>query len=393
VVRAAPDPAHVGEAVAIIVDSSERLQGDTLDSLDVLDSAGQPIPLDADVDHPWNTRWVYYTAALPDTTAEGPAAISVAGTDTRGNPGTAQATFDVIVNRPPVADAGPDQTVEQTDPAGAAVTLDGTGSSDPEGDPLDYAWDIDGDGQFDDATGATPQVLLQLGTHHMTLKVTDPGDLSDTDTVIISVVDTVSPVVAITSPQDGASYPYGAAIEFEFSAADSGSGVATVTGALEDGSPVASGTSRSDLSLNGHTLTVSATDHAGNTDTESVTFTIVNTPGTVTAGGWIELADKKGTCGFEVRYTAGDPGPSGNVQYTDHDTKMSVNATAILGLGIWGNTAAFHGTCTIDGNPGHSFRIDVVDNGEPGNTDQFRIHLDTGYDAGGVLGGGNITIH
>ena len=40
------------------------------------------------------------------------------------------------VDDPPTADAGPDQTVDEGD----LVTLDGTGSSDPEGETLTFEW-------------------------------------------------------------------------------------------------------------------------------------------------------------------------------------------------------------------------------------------------------------
>lgn len=43
---------------------------------------------------------------------------------------------DVPDNRAPSADAGPDQTVVTP----ATVTLDGSGSSDPDGDTLSYSW-------------------------------------------------------------------------------------------------------------------------------------------------------------------------------------------------------------------------------------------------------------
>ena len=58
-----------------------------------------------------------------------------------------------IANVAPTADAGGPYTVAED----GVITLSGS-ATDPAGtqDPLSYAWDLDGDGQYDDATGPTP---------------------------------------------------------------------------------------------------------------------------------------------------------------------------------------------------------------------------------------------
>lgn len=61
-----------------------------------------------------------------------------------------------------------------------AVTLDAGDSYDPDGDWLTYTWDLDDDGQFDDASGITNTVSFdEPGTYTVGLKVSD-GSLSDT---------------------------------------------------------------------------------------------------------------------------------------------------------------------------------------------------------------------
>lgn len=95
-------------------------------------------------------------------------------------------TFNPVgVNEPPVADAGPDQTVAQT-PGGTEVTLDGTGSTDPDGDTLTYFWT----GPFNGGTmtGATPTVTFPAaGAHEVMLQVDDGNTGTDSDTVTITV--------------------------------------------------------------------------------------------------------------------------------------------------------------------------------------------------------------
>jgi hypothetical protein len=99
-------------------------------------------------------------------------------------------------NNPPYADAGPDQTLEQTSRTGAEVTLDGLGSYDPDGDSLNYDWTWAGGS----TTGVSPTVTLPLGTTTVTLTVND-GALTASDTVNIKVEDTTPPDITLSGNQ------------------------------------------------------------------------------------------------------------------------------------------------------------------------------------------------
>ena len=212
------------------------------------------------------------------------------------------------------------------------------------------------------------------------------GSFGDTATAQIQV-DADPPIIGTSAAGD---YQYGA-FTVHFAASDALSGVASVVADV-DGVPVTDGQVIYPA-LGSHTLTVVATDNVGNSATQTTTFNIVNTVGKTTAGGWIELEGKKATSGFVAEYVEGAAAPTGNVTYQDHDIGMTVQSIDIVAMGVVGNHAWIYGTCTIDGLSNHWFRIDVVDNGEPGNTDMFNIVLDTGYSQGGTLGGGNVTIH
>jgi hypothetical protein len=73
---------------------------------------------------------------------------------------------------PPIANAGPDQSVRM----GAIVTLDGTGSFDREGEPLAYSW----------TQTSGPEVTLN-GTTSVRPTFTSPDDVRDNTTLIFSL--------------------------------------------------------------------------------------------------------------------------------------------------------------------------------------------------------------
>lgn len=98
-------------------------------------------------------------------------------------------------NNPPVANAGPDQIVELASCDGATVTLNGSASVDPDGDPLSYVWTWDGGA----AEGAGPAVTLPMGTTVITLTVDDGRGGSSSDTVKVSINDTTAATLKVTA--------------------------------------------------------------------------------------------------------------------------------------------------------------------------------------------------
>lgn len=99
------------------------------------------------------------------------------------------------LNRQPTADAGPNLQFDAGDQCQLAVTLDGGASSDPDGDPLTYAWS----GPFGTVAGPTPTVVLPPGTHRITLTVQDDrGGVSCPDTLFVTVRESIPPELRVT---------------------------------------------------------------------------------------------------------------------------------------------------------------------------------------------------
>jgi hypothetical protein len=101
-------------------------------------------------------------------------------------------------NQTPTADAGPDQVVECTG-AETLVALDGTGSSDPDGDLLSCQWTSD-TCTFDEPASCITDASCPHGENVATLNVNDGAEDSDPDTALITVEDTTPPQIAAPGP-------------------------------------------------------------------------------------------------------------------------------------------------------------------------------------------------
>ena len=104
-------------------------------------------------------------------------------------------------------------------PAPLEVGFDASGSTDPDGDTLTYAWDLDGDGEYDDSTEEFPRQTYPAGPHEVSLKVTDPHGAHHSDTVTINSGET-PPSVSIDSPTAALHWHVGQTINFSGSATD-----------------------------------------------------------------------------------------------------------------------------------------------------------------------------
>jgi len=113
------------------------------------------------------------------------------GLDANGNPinGTPKA-LNSTVNEPPVADAGPDQTVN----VGDLVQLDGSGSYDPDGDPLSYSWTFiskpaGSSATLSDPSSVNPTFTADLaGEYLLKLTVDDGRGQADSDQTKVTAV-------------------------------------------------------------------------------------------------------------------------------------------------------------------------------------------------------------
>jgi PKD repeat protein len=135
----------------------------------------------------------------------------------RDNPNSGIYRVDYINgSRSPIAaaTATPDNGQEPL-----TVTFDGTGSRDPEGATLSYAWDFDGNGTVDATIASATHQYTAPGAYSARLTVTDPAGKTGTTVLPITVGNT-RPQVRFDGPVNGGFIDWGDEVAWDVDVTD-----------------------------------------------------------------------------------------------------------------------------------------------------------------------------
>lgn len=270
--------------------------------------------------------------------AVGEHVITLTVTDNLGN-GASDSMVLTVINEAPVAYAGPDGTILTL----RTATLNGSGSSDPEGAPLNYAWSLGG---VQIATGAFPVVgPFEAGLYTITLTVTDNHGASASDDMVLTVLNraptasagadqTANYVQTVTLDGTGSADPEGSVLGYAWAL----DGVQIATGATPTVGPFAVGT---------HTVTLTVTDDHGATAADSMVVTVTNELPVADAGPDQNVNFTKGRTTTVTLDGSGSTDPEGRpVSYAWAEGGQSVGTGAILQLNLTDGVYTFTLTVT-----------------------------------------------
>ncbi len=277
-------------------------------------------------------------------------------------------------NHAPLAEASADRTFGH---APLTVRFSAAGSTDPDGDPISYAW------MFGDGTTSTEpnpsHTYAADGTYTATLAVTDSKGAVSAAHVVIGVGNT-PPVVTVGSPQDGQLVSWGDVLPFSFTATDA-----------EDGAAPDCARATMNMAVRHDTPPTTHTHQLGSKSGCS---------------GWIEVKDSNEGDGarlfpvFDAQYTDSEGLPGGKRVTTQLRKRQAEHFDGSSGVNTFAKTAAEGGMTVGDIDNGDwisfaPYRLDKVksftarvSSGGVGGALQIR----SGSPTGPVLGSATVPV-
>ena len=335
-------------------------------------------------------------------------------------------------NNPPTASAGGPYSVDEG--SYCLVTADG---SDPDGDALTFAWDLDNDGAFETPGQSATFSAGELGgpsTHTIVVQVMDTGGLWATDQTTVEVLNIAPTVGEITAPVDPVEVNTAISVSANFSdpgTSDTHTAICdwgddnTSEGIVDETGGSGSVSGNYIYTTAGvYTVKLTVTDDDGGSSQSIFQFVVVYNPegGFVTGGGWIDSPEGayapdpsltgKANFGFVSKYKKGATVPTGQTEFNFKVASMNFHSSSYEWLVVANHKAKYKGVGTINDAGNYGFMLSAIDEELTPSTDVdlFRIKIwdkdnndsivyDNQMDAEDdadpttAIGGGNIKIH
>ncbi len=247
-------------------------------------------------------------------------------------------------NTPPIAKAGVDQVIIE----GETVTLNGSGSTDPDGKITAYVWKK---GSAILSRNTSFNKIFSVGTHTITLTVTDNDGASRSDSVTITVKAETAPENNPPVAKAGANQNVikGDTVTLDGSNSTDPDGSITAY-VWKRGSTILSRQVSFDkiFSVGTHTITLTVTDNDGASRSDSMTV-LVSDPYTPPPSG-DEFSSDNFSSNTLANYTTSG---SGSWSYDSANERASIKTSGTTGFSFSRSLAssATKGTFSFDVNP------------------------------------------
>ena len=300
----------------------------------------------------------------------------------------------VVPNLPPVAEANGPYTVNE----GSCVIITGSGT-DPQGLPLTYAWDLNGDGVFEIPGQSVPFCGVDgPKTAPVALQVCDSAGLcgNDTSTVTINNVPptvgaisaSVNPVPVNTAINATANFTDPGVLDTHTAVWNWGDGASSPGVMTETNGSGSVAGSHTYTAAGIYTITLTVTDKDGGQGHSVNESMVVYDPnGVVTGNGWIKSPagtykanpqlTGMSSFGFVANYNRGATVPTGATEFHLPAGNLNFYATSYQWLVVTGARAQCKGTGSINGTGNYGFMLTVIDGQVKGGggLDKFRIKI------------------